>query len=82
MQYIHIHIKKLLYIHIIASYVVDVTKYVHITLSNQKHPHYKKEQPRTKEGLAEKDVKSNGQPMPPGFDRFESFGHDEFTAKH
>ena len=20
--------------------------------------------------------------MPPGFDRFESFGHNEFTAKH
>ena len=20
--------------------------------------------------------------MPPGFNRFESFGHDEFTAKH
>ena len=20
--------------------------------------------------------------MPPGFDRFESFGHDELTAKH
>ena len=30
----------------------------------------------------EKDVKSNGRPMPPGFDRFESFGHDELTAKH
>ena len=27
--------------------------------------------PRTKTGLAEKDVKSNGWPMPPGFDRFE-----------
>ena len=22
-------------------------------------------------------MKSNGQPMPPSFDRFESFGHDE-----
>ena len=32
--------------------------------------------------LAEKDVKSNGRPMPPGFDRLESFGHDELTAKH
>ena len=42
----------------------------------------KKEWPRTKTGLAEKDVKSNGQPMPPGFHRFESFGHDELTAKH
>ena len=32
----------------------------------------KKEQPRTKTGLAEKDVKSNWQPIPPGFDRFEN----------
>ena len=40
------------------------------------------ERPRTKMGLVEKDVKSNGQPMPPGFDRFESFGHDELTAEH
>ena len=38
--------------------------------------------PRTKIGFAEKDVKSNGRPMPPGFDRFESFGHDELTAKY
>ena len=37
----------------------------------------RKGQPRTKTGLAEKDVKSNGQPMPPGYDRFESFGHDD-----
>ena len=37
---------------------------------------------RTKTGLAEKDMKSIGWPMPPGFDRFESFGHDELTAKH
>ena len=27
-------------------------------------------------------MKSNGRPMPPGFDRLESFGHDELTAKH
>ena len=27
-------------------------------------------------------MKSNGWPMPPGFDRFESFDHDELTAKH
>ena len=27
-------------------------------------------------------MKSNGQPRPPGFDRLESFGHDELTAKH
>ena len=42
----------------------------------------KKEWPRTKTGLAEKDLKSNGWPMPPGFDSFESFGYDELTAKH
>ena len=35
-----------------------------------------------KTGLAEKDVKSSGWPMPPGFDRLESFCHDELTAKH
>ena len=45
-------------------------------------PGIKKERPRTKTGLAEKDVKSNGQPMAPGFDRLGSFGHDELTAKH
>ena len=50
--------------------------------SNQKHPRCKKGRPKTKTGLAEKDVKSNGRPMPPGFDRFESFGHDKLTAKH
>ena len=55
--------------------------------SNQKNlikntPGVKKEWPRIKTGLAEKDVKSNGRPMPPGFDRFESFGHNELTAKH
>ena len=27
-------------------------------------------------------MKSNGQPIPPGFDRLESFGHDELTEKH
>ena len=36
----------------------------------------KKERPITKTGLAEKDVQSNGRPMPPGFDKFESFDHD------
>ena len=41
----------------------------------------KRGQPSTKTGLAEKNVKSNEQPMPPGFDRFKSFGHDELTAK-
>ena len=45
-------------------------------------PGVKKGQPRTETGLAEKDVKSKGRPMPPGFDRLESFGHDELTAKH
>ena len=48
---------------------------------NQNTPGVKKTQPRTKTGLAEKLVKSNGQPMPPDFDRFESFGHDDLTAK-
>ena len=48
--------------------------------SNQKHPRCKKGWPQTKTGLAEKDV--NGWPKPPGFDRFESFGHDDLTAKH
>ena len=39
----------------------------------KKHPRtdVKKEWPRIKTGLAEKDVKSNGQPMPPDFDSFE-----------
>ena len=37
---------------------------------------------RVKTGLGDKDVESNGQPMPPGFDRFESFDHDKLTAKH
>ena len=53
-----------------------------VNKSNQKHPRCKKGQPRNKTGLAEKDVKSNGQPMPTGFDKLESFGHDELTAKH
>ena len=42
---------------------------MYMLLSNQKHPRHKKEQPRrTKTGLADKDVKSNWQPMPLGFD--------------
>ena len=46
-------------------------------------PGVKKGWPRTKKtGLAEEVVKSNGRPMPPGFDRIESFGHHELTAKH
>ena len=50
--------------------------------SNQKHLRCKKRGGQeTKTGLAEKDVKSNGWPMPSGFDRLESFGHDELTAK-
>ena len=36
----------------------------------------KKEWPRTKTGLTEKVVKSNGQPMPSSFDRFETFDRD------
>ena len=51
-------------------------------LSNQKHPKHKKEWPRAKTGLAEKDVKSNRQPRPPSFDKFESFDHYDFTAKY
>ena len=35
-------------------------------------PGVKTRWPRTKTGFAEKDVKSNGRPMPPGFDTFES----------
>ena len=27
-------------------------------------------------------MKSNGRPRPPGFYRFESFGHDDLTAEH
>ena len=57
--------------------VVEVNPYL---IKNT--PGVKKGRPRTKTGFAEKDVKSNGRPMPPGFDRLESFGHDEFTAKH
>ena len=44
-------------------------------------PGVKNEWPTTKTGLAEKDVKSNGQSRPPGFDGF-IFGHDKLTAKH
>ena len=50
--------------------------------SNQKHPKCKMEWPRTKTDLAEKDAKSNGRPRPPGFNRFENFGHYDLTAKH
>ena len=50
-------------------------------ISNQNHPRCKKGVAKNYTGVAEKDVKSNGQPMPPGFDRLESFGHDELTAK-
>ena len=50
--------------------------------SNQKHPRciLKKEQPRTKTGLAKKVMKSNGWLRPPGFHRVESFGRDDLTA--
>ena len=33
-------------------------------------------------GLVEKDVKSNGQPRPPAFDRYKNFGHGDLTPKH
>ena len=36
-------------------------------------------EPRIAEILAEQD--ENGQPRSPCFDRFESFGHDDLTAK-
>ena len=49
-------------------------------ISNQKHPRCKKRGGQELNRPAEKDVKSNGWPMPPGFDRLESFGHDELTA--
>ena len=45
-------------------------------------PGVKKEQPRTKTGIAEQDVKSNRQPVYLGFDTFECFGHDDLTVKH
>ena len=48
---------------------------------NHKHPSCKNSTQVLK-NLVEKDVKSNGQPRPPAFDRFKSFGHDELTAKH
>ena len=51
-------------------------------ISNQKYPRCKKGRLRTKTGLAEKDVKLNGRQRPPYFNRFESFSHDELTAKH
>ena len=54
---------------------------VRIIYITKNTPGVKNEQPRTKTGLAEKDVKSNGRPRPPGFDRFESFGHEDLTAK-
>ena len=57
----------------------SISRNINLIKSN---PGVKKEQPRTKTGLAERDVKSYGRPMPPGFDGFETFGHDELTAKH
>ena len=47
--------------------------------SNQKHLRYKK---KWQACLTEKDMKPNGGPMPPDFDRLENFGHEELTAKH
>ena len=43
---------------------------------------FKKKRPRTKTGLAEKDVISNGRLRPPSFDRSKSFGHDDLIVKH
>ena len=65
-MYICIYIRIYMYIYI---YLIKNTPGVKKAAKNQT-------------GLDEKDVKSNGQPMPPGFDRLESFGHDELTAKH
>ena len=78
-----------------TSYITDATalKFLHVTnnINNflkkqmknltKNTPGVKKERPRTKTGLAEKEAKPNGQPRPPHFDRFESFGHDDLTAK-
>ena len=50
--------------------------------SNQNAPGIKKERLRTKTGFAEKGVKSNGWQKLPCFNRFESFGQDDLTAKH
>ena len=55
--------------------------YINIYLTKNT-PGVKKEQPRTRTGLAGKDVISNGRPRPLGFDRFESFDHDDLTTKH
>ena len=38
--------------------------------------------PRTITDFAEQDLKSNGQSRSLYFDRFESFAHDDLTAKH
>ena len=53
----------------------------HCKKSKQKHPRYKKGVAKYKKGLVEKDVKSNGQPRPPAFDRHKN-GHGDLTPKH
>ena len=62
--------------HYIIGFPFGVSITFQGVISNQKHSRYKK---GTKTGLAEKDMKSNGQSR---LDRLESFDHDEFTAKH
>ena len=51
--------------------------------SNQKHPRcIKRGGQELKTGLTENNAKSNGPPRLPGFDSFETFGHDDLIAKH
>ena len=64
-------------------YSYKLLKNLHLTLRNQKKkwnlikntPGIRKKQPRTEIGIAEKAFKSNEQPIPLGFDRFESVHH-------
>ena len=65
--------------HYIIGFPFGVSITFQGVISTSKHSRCKK---GTETGLAEKEVKSNGQSRPPGFDRLESFDHDEFTAKH
>ena len=59
-------------------------KRIHLVIlfSKPKHPRCKKGVAKYSKGLVEKDVKSNGQPRPPAFDRYKSFGYDDLTPKH
>ena len=67
-------------IHVTLNFIHRKFPVIYYLIKNT--PGVKKEGPRTKTGLAEKDLKSNGQTMAPSFDQFESFGHDELTVKH